>query len=181
MLTQDPVKIPDIPGKISFKKSEDKEYVQYLTGREYNTEKKYSEPERVIIGRRCEEMPGLMYPNNKYEEIFKTEGEGMQEEMTPEEERFIRNNKTYGLYIPFFEEIYNEFKREAHKHGDAPMSAYKAESINKVLGPLREMMKEEEYAGFLGMVEGEEMSCSDAMILLVQYKTALAKYRKTRI
>ena len=65
------------------------------------------------------------------------------------------------------------------------MNAYKAESINKVLRPLREMMKDEEYAGFLGLIEtgdgedGEGMSYSDAMILLTQYKSALAKYHRS--
>lgn len=51
-----------------------------------------------------------------------------------------------------------------------------------MLKPLYEMMKGEEYAGLLGLVESgdgeDEMSCSDVMILLTQYKSALAKYRR---
>lgn len=46
------------------------------------------------------------------------------------------------------------------------------------------MMKDEEYAGFLGLIktEGEEeerMSYSDVMILLTQYKSALGKYHRS--
>ena len=52
MLTQDPVRIPDIPGKISFVTIDDKEYVRYLIKCKYNAEKKYTEQERVVIGRR---------------------------------------------------------------------------------------------------------------------------------
>ena len=83
-MPQDMVKIPDIPGKISFSKTEDKEYVKYLIGRKYNAERKYTDSERVVIGRRSESMPGMMYPNDNYEKIFLTKGEeNMDENMTP--------------------------------------------------------------------------------------------------
>ena len=39
MLTEEPVKIPDIPEKINIMKKEDKEYVRYLARRKYNAEK----------------------------------------------------------------------------------------------------------------------------------------------
>lgn len=58
------------------------------------------------------------------------------------------------------------------------------EGINKVLRLLQEMMKDEEYAGFLGLIEtgGEEgMSYSDVMLLLTQYKSALGKYRRSHL
>ena len=42
--------LPDIPGRISFSKIEGKEYVRYQTDRKYNANKKYNEPERVMIG-----------------------------------------------------------------------------------------------------------------------------------
>ncbi len=54
MITQDPVRIPEIPGRISFSRTEDKEYVRYMTKRKYNKDRKYSEPQRIIIGRRVE-------------------------------------------------------------------------------------------------------------------------------
>ena len=46
MEIQGPVKIPDIPGRISFSKIEGKEYVRYQTDRKYNADKKYNESER---------------------------------------------------------------------------------------------------------------------------------------
>ncbi len=66
------------------------------------------------------------------------------------------------------------------------MNRYKAESINKVLEPLKDMMKGEEYSDLLGLIEttedGEEgMTYGDVMILLTQYKSALAKYHRSRL
>ena len=179
MLNQDPVKIPGTPGKISYIKKDGMEYVRYLEERVYDPEKKHNVPKWVNIGRRVEGMPGLMYPNDRYEEIF----EGKKpEEMTAEEEQYARDHGTYGIYSSFFTGLYNEFRQQTRKHAEMPVNRYKAESINKVLGPLRELMKEERYAGMLGMIEtgedGEEgMNYGDVMILLTQYKTAMGKYR----
>ena len=183
MLTQYPVKIPEIPGQISFFRKDGKEYVRYLTARQYRADRKYTESDWVQIGRRIEEMPTLMYPNDRYEEFF-GDREDAEEELTPEEELFIRNNGTYGLYSSFFEGLYQEFRQQARSRSDNKVNDYKAESINRVLRPLNEMMKGEEYAEFLGLIgesDGEDggMSYSDAMILLTQYRSALAKfYRK---
>lgn len=48
----------------------------------------------------------------------------------------------YSLYSPFFDGIYHEFKQQTRKKAEEPVNRYKAESINKILEPLREMMKE---------------------------------------
>lgn len=183
MLTQDPVRIPDLPGKISYVTVDGKEYVRYLISRRYNPEKKYTEQERVIIGRKCREMPGLMYPNENYEIYFDDKENGaMSEAMTPEEERFVRKDKTYMMFSPFFDALYFEFKAQARKNPDSRLNRYKTESLNQVLKPLKEMMQDEEYAQFLGLAEAGEkdeesgMSHADVMILLTQYKCALSKY-----
>ena len=187
MTTDTVVKIPRIEGKISTKKRGEKEYVQYLVERRYNAEKKYSEPERILIGRKIEGMPGLMYPNNNYELFLEAEGRQTEEEMTPEEQDYVRQNDTYNLYIPFFEGLYHELKQLTHARGsEGRVNRYKAESINKVLAPLKEMMKDEAYAEFLGFIDigdnrREGMSYSDAMILMTQYKSALARYRKGHV
>lgn len=163
-------------------KKGDTEYVRYLAGRKYNAEKQYTEADWVLIGRRSESMPGLMYPNERYDTIFR----GEDEEMTTEEEKFAGNCHTYEMYFPFFTGLYNEFRQQTRKKAEEQVNAYKAESINKVLRPLQEMMKHEDYAALLGLIEpeGEEqegMSYSDAMILLTQYKSALAKFHRNHL
>ena len=185
MLAKDPVKIPDIPGKISFVTIDGKEYVRYLAGRKYNADRKYTEPERIVIGRRAENMPEMMYPNDNYEQIFSDrEQESMEETMTPEEQDFIRNHRTYETYSSFFDALYNELKQQTRRRTDDPINVYKAEKLNKVLRPLLDMMKDEEYAGLLGLIECSEeggeygMTYGDAMFLMTQYKNALTKYRR---
>ena len=182
MLTRDPVKIPRIPGKIRIMKKDGMEYVRYETERTYDPEKKYNAPTAAIIGRKIAAMPGLMYPNDNYEKYF-GEGSDMEDELTAEEEMYIRENSIYGLYSSFFTGVYNEFRQQTRKKADEPINRYKAENINKVLRPLLEMMKGEEYAELLGLIEtgenGEtEMTYSDVMMLLTQYKSALAKYHR---
>ena len=177
------VKIPEIPGKITFMKKDEKEYVRYLAGRTYDRERKFNVPEWIVIGRRSETMPGLMYPNDNYEQYFGEEKAEMDEGMTPEETAFAQDLGTLELYGPFFDALYYELRKQARKQPNTPVSRYKSESLNRVLTPLQKMMQEEDYANLLGLIgagDGEEggMSHSDAMILMTQYKSALAKYRR---
>ena len=176
MLNQDAVKIPEMPGKITYMKKDGIEYVRYLAGRTWNAGRNQSEPDWVLIGRRSETMPGLMYPNDSYERFFK-EGKG-ENALTAEEAEFTRKNEIYGLYMPFFEALYYEFRQQTRRNPDSRVNEYKAESLNRVLEPLRDMMQGEEYAELLGLIgTGEDgMSYGDAMILLTQYKSALAKF-----
>ena len=186
MLNGDPIKIPELPKKINLKEKDGIIYVRYLAERNYDPEKKYNVPEWVMIGKQVDGMPGLMIPNDNYEQIFCKEGEETEEKMTAEEEQYTREYETYGMYSSFFTGLYNEFRQQARRNGDDPINRYKAESINRVLEPLRELMSGEEYAGMLGMIEiegeGEEgMTYGDVIILLTQYKTALAKYHRSRL
>ena len=186
MLSGDPVKIPDITGKINFLLQDGMVYVRYLAGRKYNPEKKYNVPEWVKIGRQIEAMPTLMYPNDNYEKYFCEEESGMDENMTCEEEQYVLDHGVYGTYNSFFTGLYNEFKQLTRRKADDPVNQYKAENINKVLEPLKELMHGEEYADLLGLIEtGEDrdegMTYGDVLILLTQYKSALAKYRRNRI
>ena len=186
MLTQDPVKIPDIPGKISFKRKGDTEYVQYLTGYTYKAEKSKPEAERVLIGKRSKEMPGLMFPNDHYYQYFKEDG-SVVETMTAEEVQYARNNGIYEMYSPFFDGLYYEIKQQTRKNPHEPVNPYKAEIINKVLQPLLEMMRDEVYVHLLGIIrtkeDGEEkgMNYGDVMLLLTHYKSALTKYRRSHM
>ena len=186
MLTRDPVKIPRIPGKIRIMKKDGIEYVRYETERTYDPEKQYNTPTAALIGRKIASMPGLMYPNDNYDKYFGGDEDETEEELTAEEEQYIRENSIYGLYSSFFTGLYNEFRQQMRKKADEPINRYKAENINKVIRPLMEMMKGEEYAELLGLIEtGEEgktaMTYSDVMMLLTQYKSALATYHRSHM
>lgn len=62
------VPIPDAPGLISRKNVGGKTYVYYEIGREYLSERKYTVPKRVGIGRLAED--GLMVPNGNFARCF---------------------------------------------------------------------------------------------------------------
>ena len=185
MLSDDPVKIPNVSKKINYKTQDGFTYVRYLAARTYDAEKKYNIPDWVCIGRQIETMPGLMIPNENYYRIFGGEGEEMEENMTPEEEQYVQDSEIYGTYSSFFTGLYNEFKQLTRRKADDRVNRYKADSINRVLAPLKELMRGEEYAELLGLIETDEdgtegMTYGDAMILMTQYKSALAKWHRNR-
>ena len=105
------------------------------------------------------------------------------ENMTAEEEAYVRDHGIYEMYFPFFLALYHEFRAQTKGNGNEKVNAYKAESINQVLRPLKEMMKNEVYGDMLQLIneEEEEMTYTDVMILLTQYKSALAKYNRKRL
>lgn len=64
------VRIPIGEGKFSFKKINDVPYVYYEYGRTYNKNKKYTEPKRTCVGKRDEDHPEFLYPNEKFLKFF---------------------------------------------------------------------------------------------------------------
>ena len=64
------VRIPDVPGKINQVKKGKAIYVRYVVGRTYHPEKKYNVPDQRIIGKRSENDPEKMVPNDNYVKYF---------------------------------------------------------------------------------------------------------------
>lgn len=64
------VKVPEIPGKIVYKKKGPSTYVLYENGRSYDPKKRFNQPKRVIIGKLSEADKSMMQPNTGYLEQF---------------------------------------------------------------------------------------------------------------
>ena len=64
------VRIPDVPGKINQVKKGKAIYVRYVVGRTYHPEKKYNVPDQRVIGKRSENDPEKMVPNENYVKYF---------------------------------------------------------------------------------------------------------------
>ena len=64
------VDVPNVPGKIVFRKKYNSVYVHYEVGREYKKDKQYTIPKRVIIGKKKEGEENKMYPNESYSKYF---------------------------------------------------------------------------------------------------------------
>ena len=145
-----PVKIPDVPGKITYYKKTDRTYVRYETGRTYNSGRKNTNPQRKIIGMQIRTAPTLMLPNGNYEKYFGKDGE---EKMTGTErktaEDYEKMSNEFWMLSMMFDQLYFEFQIQAHRNPKDVVNAYKIQRINKVLVPLKRMMADEPFGAFL--------------------------------
>lgn len=64
------VPVPEVQGKIITKKKGDACYILFQYGQIYNPEKRYTVPQRTIIGKQHPTDAGLMFPNEKFQEYF---------------------------------------------------------------------------------------------------------------
>ena len=112
-----PVKIPDVKGKISFNKKADRTNVRYEIGRTYNSTRKNTNPQRVVIGLQIRNAPTLMLPNENYEKYFGKDGE---EKMTAKERTAAENYKAtsndFWMLSCMFDQLYFEFQIQAHRN-----------------------------------------------------------------
>ena len=126
-----PVKIPNVKGKISFNKKADRTYVRYEIGRTYNSTRKNTNPQRVVIGLQIRNAPTLMLPNENYE----------------------ATSNDFWMLSCMFDQLYFEFQIQAHRNPHFVVNAYKIQRINKVLVPLKRLMEGKPYGAFLEIPE----------------------------
>ena len=93
--SNNPVKIPEVQGKISFMKKTDRTYVRYEFGRTYNPARKTTVPQRVIIGLQIRNAPTLMLTNENFEKYFSEDG---REKMTAKERKTAEAWKAERLF-----------------------------------------------------------------------------------
>lgn len=188
MFLNQPVMIPKIKGKITYKKQGSNCYVQFETGRTYDPNRRYTLVDRKIIGIRIPGQTDLMLPNENYITYF-PKGE---EKMTEQEKETLENytqEREYGLMLrDFFEQLFFEFQMQSRRTPNDIVNEYKAERLNKVLKPLKELMKEETYASFLEEIPkpettgtGDEkiitgLTYSDAALMMTQFKSAVNRF-----
>ena len=67
------VKIPNVPNKITYRKKGDVDYVYYEYDRIYDKATQKTNPKRATIGKKSEEDPTKMLPNENYLKYFPDE------------------------------------------------------------------------------------------------------------
>ena len=186
------VLIPKVKG-ISFRTKGENTYVQYEIGRVYNPEKKYNNPRRVDIGVRIPEQEEMMLPNENYLQYFSDEmekAEGVREDLLGDyEEERQRRYALRELFLP----IFYEFQAMGRRAPEEVVNEAKVERLNKILGPMMEMLQDEEYAEYLEMIpmpekeEGKDgkvvwtgMSYSDVAMILNHFKSLGNRYFRKR-
>ena len=184
-----PVLIPDRPGKILFKPKGESIYVLFETERHYDPNRKYYLKNRTIIGVRIPGRPEMMLPNENYLTYFPKE----EEKMTNQEKEAVQgyaSEREYGLMLrDFFEQMFFEFQIQSRKKPNSVVSEYKVERLNRVLVPLMDMMKGEQYAMFLEEIPMPEttedkngqktttgLTYSDAALMMTQFKGAVNRF-----
>jgi len=189
-----PVKIPDVPGKITLRERGDRVYVLYEIGRTYNPALQINTPQRKMIGQQIRNAPDMMLPNENYEQFFVNGEEIMSNEELVKVRDYEKIRGEYRMLNSLFEQLYYEFQIMAHRSPHYVVNAYKMRQINKVLEPLREIMKEEVYARFLEKLEEPEMvtdpdgnekltglDYSDVALALTQYRGAMTRFAADRL
>ena len=189
MFLHQPVKVPDVPGKITFKKRNGDSYVQYETGRKYYPDRKYTLVDRSVIGVQIPARPEYMLPNENYIRLFPKEEENMTENEKEMLEAF-QEQREEGLMIrDYFEQMYYELQYQSRRHPNTVLNGFKVRKLNQMLEPLKEMMKNELGGEFLELIpepydekneDGETvtigMTYSDVMMILTQYRCAESEF-----
>ena len=189
MYFNQPVPIPEVPGKMIFKKKGESTYVLYETGRVYDPNRRYTHVDRKIIGIQIPGRPELMLPNENYLTIFSKEEEKMKDEAKGLIEAYQTEREHDFMLKDFFDQLFFEFQIMSRKKSNGIVNENKVKRINKVLAPIMEMMKDKPYAVFLELIpepetheteDGETvltgMSYSDVALLMTQFKGALNRY-----
>lgn len=209
MYDNEPVLIPDAPGKINMKKKKGSEYVQYVTGRTYDPVRKYMLPERKIIGIRIPSMPEMMLPNENYHQYFTGDKE-MNEEQKTAAKNYEKDKKQFVMLRELFDQMYYEFQLQSRRKPDDPVNSYKIRKINSILEPLKELMGNEEYGKYLDLINDSESitqnseikvqaeqghssengtggdecngrTYSDVALMLTQYKGAMKRFNNEKM
>src|SRR6056297_1684183 len=76
----------------------------------------------------------------------------------------------YELLVPLIKGIYNEMKELSKKKPDTPLNNFKVKSINRILKPANELLKNEETYKFLDILDIDDIPTnSDVVLILNQY------------
>ena len=76
----------------------------------------------------------------------------------------------YELLCPLLSGIYGELQELSKKKPDTPLNNFKVKSINRVLEPIKELLKEENMYPFLDVLDMDDMPTnSDVVLILSQY------------
>lgn len=85
----------------------------------------------------------------------------------------------YNTSFPVFLSILHEVRELSKKKPDAIMSAGKVRLINRVLSDLLNIVKDEPAGKYLELLDDQSLpQVSDALLMMVQFKTALNSFHK---
>jgi hypothetical protein len=76
----------------------------------------------------------------------------------------------YELLNPLLIGIYKELQELSKKKPDTPLNSFKVKSVNRILEPIKELLKEEDVYPFLDILDMDDVPTnSDVILVLSQY------------
>jgi len=73
----------------------------------------------------------------------------------------------YELLCPLLSGIYGELQELSKKKPDTPLNNFKVKSINRVLEPIKELLKEENMYPFLDVLDMDDMPTNSDVVLIL--------------
>ena len=144
MYYNDPVLIPDIPGRIVLKKKGESTYVLFQLSRSYDKEQKKRQVQRCIIGIQIPRKPEMMLPNENYLRYFVTAERGASNEREEDALAFGRKMAQWEKLRDDFDHMYYDFQTVSRGRWNEVVSPDSVTMINGILAPVIEMLKEDE-------------------------------------
>lgn len=85
----------------------------------------------------------------------------------------------YKTLRPLIQDVLQEIKELSKKKQDEALNKLKVSSVNRILVRLKELLKNEPLNDFLDLLNEEDLPTnSDAVLIIIQYETALEQFRK---
>lgn len=73
-----------------------------------------------------------------------------------------------------------EMKEFSKKKPDELLNKFKVTSLNRILGPIKELLKNEPTASFLDLLDEDTIpSYSDSILIIAQFQSAMAQFKST--
>ena len=75
---------------------------------------------------------------------------------------------------------FTEMKEFSKKKPDDLLNKFKVTSLNRILGPIKELLKAEPTASFLDLLDEDTIpSYSDSILIIAQFQSAMAQFKSS--
>lgn len=85
---------------------------------------------------------------------------------------------TYEMLAKLLESSFIELKEFSKKKPDELLNKFKVTSLNRILSPIKEIMRNEPTASFLDLLDEDTIpSYSDAVLIIAQFQAAMKQFK----
>lgn len=91
----------------------------------------------------------------------------------------IEKSNTHDTMMPLLQAMFIEFKELSKKKPDAAVSKSKIKIVNRLLGKIRSVLKDEESIDYLDLLDEDDVpQASDVTLILSQYVASMDAFHK---